>query len=132
MKVEETIARALGGKRVGNHWLAPCPAHRLPRNQLASPEANPWRPQSEPINSAHHPRKENLLVGGHPIQALPEARPSAQWTRRFLAGAGTTALIQDSTDNVTRLADCVAAAPARTHGHRSMPDRVNQGGHGHG
>ena len=89
---EEPIARALGGKQVGSQWMAPCPAQRLPRNQLVSPEANPCR----------------------------------------LASTGTTVLIQDSTDNVTRLAGCVAAAPARTHGHRPMPDRVNQGGHGHG
>jgi len=87
----ETIALAFGGKRVGNQWMAPCPAQRPPRNQLASPEANPCR----------------------------------------LAGTGTTALIQDSTDNVTRLADCVAAAPVRTHGHRPMPDQVKQGGYGH-
>jgi len=64
----ETIALAPGKRHVDSHWLAPFPAQRSPRNQLASPEANPWRPQ----------------------------------------------------------------APVRTHGHRLIPARINQGGHGHG
>jgi len=73
----ETIALAPGKYHAGNHWLAPYPAQRPLRNQLASPEAGFWRIQSEPINFAHHPRKGDLLVGGHPIRALPAAYLSA-------------------------------------------------------
>lgn len=33
----ETLARALGGRRTGSHWMAPCPTHE-DREQPRLPE----------------------------------------------------------------------------------------------
>jgi len=136
----ETIALALGGKRVGNHWLAPCPAHEDNNPSLSIRDANEGRvlvhchagcDQSDVIGELRSRGLWNS-TGDHrrrPARkqppTAPDAPPAAEWPRsncQYLRDA--SAAFGFASDGYSR---CELSASARHHSpgsrHNPLPSR---------